>query len=318
MIYRCQATRVKKNKTWVFHQTCLVWQSRTIRVGLLHDADVTSSPMIVTATCCVAFVDNVYLQYLADISILTLQIKQYQCRDSVWWPVSKFQNNWTCLIYATELQQTHKYTAKEQSYTQYNCTWQTVNKQKTSHGLAHTVRWFLEICLTQLHIRTNDSCSGTSQDVELGGRINEGSEAISCQDHRTPQSDGAKSRKWFIFSWLWLGYQSSDDWCCFDCLFSLPYFFTFFFQHTLQPVKQKWTDFYTIWLERQMGRLTPVSVIVWIRDKDRLQWKETSSCLSRSLLILFFSEDIDEQTPCSKTQWPHGTSQTTAAGKPKI
>lgn len=37
-----------------------------------------------------------------------------------------------------------------------------------------------------------------------------------------------------------------------------------------------------------------------------------------SLLAFFFSEDIDEQTLCSNTQWPHGTSQTTAAGEPKI
>lgn len=94
---------------------------------------------------------------------------------------------------------------KERSYTQYNCTWQTVKNQKTRHGLAHAVRWFLEICLSQLHSRTADSCSWTSQDSELGGRIIESPEAISCQDRRPLQSDGAKSRKWFILSWLWLG-----------------------------------------------------------------------------------------------------------------
>ena len=45
---------------------------------------------------------------------------------------------------------------------------------------------------------------------------------------------------------------------------------------------------------------------------------ETNSCLQLSLLAFFFNEDIDEQTLCSKTQWLHGTSQTTAAGDPKI
>lgn len=45
---------------------------------------------------------------------------------------------------------------------------------------------------------------------------------------------------------------------------------------------------------------------------------ETNSCFSLSLVAFFFSEDIDEQTLCSKTQWPHGTSETTAAGEPKI
>lgn len=45
---------------------------------------------------------------------------------------------------------------------------------------------------------------------------------------------------------------------------------------------------------------------------------EANSCLYLSLLAFFFSEDIDEQTLCSNTQWPHGTSQTTAAGDPKI
>lgn len=43
-----------------------------------------------------------------------------------------------------------------------------------------------------------------------------------------------------------------------------------------------------------------------------------ANCLSLSLLAFFFSEDIDEQTLCSKSSGPMGLTQTTAAGDPKI
>lgn len=214
--------------------------------------------MIVTATCCVAFDDNVYLQYLATVSISTFQIRHCQ-RSFPWFILMTCKQDpseiWTFSVYTTELLQTHAHTKKNSPTHSTTVLDRLYRTRKTRHGLTHAVRWFLEICLTQLHIRTADSCSWTSQDSELGGRIIEGPEAISCQDRRPLQSDRAKSRKWFILSWLWLGLPVK--WWLMFCLFL---FFPFLFQHTLQPVKQKWTDFYTIWLRSQTNGEIDTSV----------------------------------------------------------
>lgn len=216
--------------------------------------------MIVTATCCVAFVDYVYLQYLATITTFTFQIKRLPvlfsqvCTSDLWtrsrWDLNIFS------IYCKATTDTCTHT-NELSYTQYNGTWQTVRKQKTRHGLAHAVRWFSEVCLAQLHSRTAESCSWTSQDSELGGRIIECPEAISCQDRRPLQSDGPNRGNDLSSPDCGWGYQSSDDWCCFVCLFCFILFFPAYspasetkmdrFIHRLIREADKWED----WRQRQ-------------------------------------------------------------------
>lgn len=210
---------------------------------------------------------------------------------------------WTFSIYTIEVLHTQKQNSPIHNKFVLGGLWRTRKPD----------RWFLEICLTQLHSRTADSCSWTSQDSELGGRIVESLEAISCQDRRLLQIRWGQIQEMIYPPLTVVGIISQ---VMTDGLL-------FFFFPAYSPASKTKADRFIYQLirqtDRQMERLTPVSVIMGTWDKDRLQWKETSSCLSLSLLIFFFSEDIDEQTPCSKkTQWPHGTSQTTAAGKPKI
>lgn len=275
----------------MFDRTSLIRYSGTITELVRLLWMLKSLLMIVTATCCIAFYDNVYLQHLATMS--TFQIKHLPMLfsqvsyDDLW-----NSSRWILDVFIIYYRGT-THTKTKQSYTQWISTWRTVKNQKTRHGLAHAVHWFLEICLTQLHSRTADSCSWTSQDSEVGGRIVESLEAISCQDRRLLQIRWGQIQEMIYPLLTVVGIISQ---VMTDGLF--------FFFPAYSPASKTKTDRFIYQLirqtDRQMERLTPVSVIMGTWDKDRLQWKETSSCLSLSLLIFFFSEDIDEQTPCSK------------------
>lgn len=64
---------------------------------------------------------------------------------------------------------------------------------------------------------------------------------------------------------------------------------------------------------------TPLSVVLEKKDKDRLLWKQRHIVVSDCLYWHFSSVKIlmNRIHVQKKTQWPHGTSQTTAAGTPK-
>lgn len=229
-----------------------------------------------------------------------------------WWPVSKFQMKFGRFQYILQSYCRHMHTQKEQSYTLYKCTWQTVWKQNGRHGLTHAVRWFLEIRLTQLHIRTADSCSWTSQDSELGGRIIEGPEAISCQDRRPLQSDRAKSRKWFILSWLRLGLPVK--WWLMFCLFL---FFSF---PAYSPASKTKMDRFLHHLIRQTDKWGD-----WHQCQSLCEWETRTNCNGKrqvvvSLCLFWYFSSVKilmNRLHVQKPSGPMGLPKPLLLGNPK-
>lgn len=166
-------------------------------------------------------------------------------------------------------------------------------------------------CLSNTISQKTDFYSWTSQDPVLGGWTSERLVAISRQDQQLQRSTVAESRKRFVFSYLRWDYQSSDDGFFFS---STPY---------SPATKSEIDEDFNRRAGGQtntnkMDRWTTLSILLEKRDEDRLLWKMRQMVVSICLFWHFSSVKIlMNKTLCSNTQWPHGTSQTTAAGEPK-